>query len=131
FSGFACYGLISGGPAIGASGPFGRGWLVVAPILAGSCDAWYDQIVSAEGGVLLARISEDPHARGFAATPGPLPPRGSNSRLGTALRRKWCASWRLALLVLLVVGSFAAVMSLPAPPLAQAHGYPGFADRRW
>jgi len=46
------------------------------------------------------------------------------------MRRKWCASWRLALLVLLVVGSFAAVMSLPAPPLAQAHGYPGFADRR-
>lgn len=39
-------------------------------------------------------------------------------------------SWRLALLILLVVGSFAAVMSLPPPPLAQDLGHLGFADRR-
>ena len=49
---------------------------------------------------------------------------------GRALRRELCASWRLALLVLLAVGSFAAVMWLPPPARAQDLGYPEFADRR-
>jgi hypothetical protein len=60
-----------------------------------------------------------------------LPQRfSSQTQEAKALRREWCASWRVALLVLLVVGSLAAVMLVPPPLLAWDLGYPGFADRR-